>query len=239
MLAGTGRQVQIFDRSGNNEYEPWKKTYKLSAKHLLPFSSPEFENYNQGELDIDAAILRTCHQIHDEAEPKLYQLHDFGFGTNTPSIVSFLQTVSHQARRNIRCIGMAFVAWSHVEGNLGQLMIQDYQNWSIACSCIAENLALHELVFDLDIPVQLSDFKQWDGIEDLLKINGLKRVTQQPLYATRSTQRHRAIIDGVVGPIREREWLRSMNSLLLFLVDRMVRKDCYPQKEPQWQLARY
>lgn len=236
-LAGTGRQIKIFDGAGNHEYRPWKKTHIVSAKHLLPFSSPEFENYNQGELEIDAAILRTCHQIHDEAEPKLYRLHDFGFGTNTPSILSFLQTVSHQARRNIRCIGMGFVAWSHIEGSLDRLMMQDYQNWSIACSYIAENLTLHELVFDLDIPVQSSGFEQWDGIEDLLKITGLKRLTQQPLYAERSIQGHRAIIDGVVGSIREQEWLRSMNSLLLFLVDRMVRNDCYPQKKHQWQQA--
>lgn len=235
MLAGTGRQVTIFDGAGNHEYAPWKETHIQSAKHLLPSSSPEFENYNQGELEIDAAILRTCHQIHDEAEPKLYRLHDFGFGTNTPSVVYFLQTVSVQARRNIRCIGIAFVAWSHVDGSLDRLMMQDYQNWSIACSYIAKNLALHELVFYLDIPVQFSGFEQWDSIEDLLKITGLKRLTQQPLYEEASIQGHRAIVDGVVGTIKEREWLRSMDSLLLFLVDRMVRKDCYPQKKPRWQ----
>lgn len=239
MLAGTGRQVKIFGGAGNHEYVPWKKTHVNTAKHLLPISSPDFDYYNQGELEIDAAILRTCRQVHDEAEPTLYRLHDFGFGTNTPSVMSFLQTISDRARQNIRCIGMAFVAWSNVGGSLGRLMTQDYQNWSLACSCIAENLQLHELVLDLDIPAKVSGFEQWECIQDLLKIKNLKRLTQQPLYEERSFQWYRAVIDGAVVTIRKRDWLRSMDSLLLFLVERMVRKECTPQEKPRWRWDGY
>lgn len=235
MLAGTGRQVKIFGSAGNHEYVPWKKTHVNTAKHLLPISSPDFDYYNQGELEIDAAILRTCQQVHDEAEPTLYRLHDFGFGTNTPSVMSFLQTISDRARQNIRCIGMAFVAWSNVGESLGQLMMQDYRNWSLACSCIAENLQLHELVLDLDIPAKVSGFEQWECIQDLLKIKNLKRLTQQPLYEERSLQWYRAVIDGTVVTIRKRDWLRSMESLLLFLVERMVRKECISQEKPRWR----
>lgn len=235
MLTGTGRQVKVFGVEGNNEYAPWKKTQIHLAKHLLPSSSPDFDHYNQGELEIDAAILRTCQQIHDEAEPMLYRLHDFDFGTNTSSILSFLHTISDRARHNIRCIGMAFVAWSHVGGSLSRLMMQNYQNWSIACSYIAENLRLHELVFDLDIPTQVSGFEQWDCIQDLLKIRNLKRLTQQPLYGEMSRQWYRALIDGAVITIRRLEWLRSRSDLLLFLVERMVKKDYIPQEKPCWQ----
>lgn len=235
MLAGSGRQVKIFGDESNHEYVPWKKTPIHSAKHLPPSSSPEYENHSQGELEIDAAILRTCQKIHDEAEPTLYQLHDFDFGTNTPSIVSFLEIVSDQARRNIRCIGMAFVAWSNVGGSLGQLMIQDRQNWSFACSYMAENLQLRELVFDLDIPTQSSGFEQWDCIQDLLKITDLKILTQRPVYGGIWRQSYRARIDGEVVTVRRREWMRSMNALLRFLVERMVRKDCTPQEKPLWR----
>lgn len=186
-------------------------------------------------MEIDAAILRTCQQIHDEAEPMLYRLHDFDFGTNTSSIVSSLHTISDRARQNIRCVGMAFVAWSHVEGSLSRLMMQNYQNWSFACSYIAENLRLHELVFDLDIPTQFSGFEQWGCIQDLLRIRNLKRLTPQPLYGDTSRQWYRVLRGGAVITIRRLEWLRSMSNLLLFLVERMVKKDCILQEKPCWQ----
>lgn len=235
MLAGTGRQVKIFGVEGNHEYVPWKKTHIHSAKHLLPSSSPNFDYYNQGELEIDAAILRTCQQIHNEAEPVLYRLHDFGFGTSTPTIVSFFETISDRARRNIRCIGMAFVAWSDVGENLGRLMMQNHRNWSFACSYIAGNLHLDELVLGIDIPAQFSGFEQLECIRDLLQITNLKRLRQQPLHAEMSHHLYRAMIDGAVIIVRQREWLRSMNALLRFLVKRMVRKEYIPLEQPRWQ----
>lgn len=235
MLSGTGRQIRIFGAAENHEYVPWNKTHINSAKHLLPSWSSDFDNDNQGELEIEAAILRTCQQIHDEAEPTLYRLHDFDFGTSTPTILSFLQTISNRARGNIRCLSMAFVAWSNVRGSLHQLMMQDYQNWCLACSYIAENLQLHELIFDLDIPVEFCDFEQIDYIQDLLKITNLKRLTQQPLHGELSLQLYKAMIDGAVVTIKKQEWLKCMNALLLFLVERMVRKDCLPQEKPRWR----
>lgn len=235
MLAGTGRQVKIFGAADNHEYVPWKMTKIHSAKHISKSWSIAFENHSQGELEIDAGILRTCHRIHDEAEPTLYRLHDFGFGTNTPSIVSFLQTISDRARQNIHCIGLAFVAWTRMDGVLRRLMMQDFENWSFACGYVAENLQLDELVFDLDIPTQVSNFEQWRCIQGLLRITGLKRLTQQPLFEENSL-RYRALIDGAVVPVRKPEWLDRMNTLLPFLVERMVRKDVIPQELVRWRV---
>ncbi|MCJ1469501.1 hypothetical protein MMC07_008134 [Pseudocyphellaria aurata] len=225
MLAGTGRQIKVAGLSHG---------FHVSS----PSSRTLADDYGRCELEIDVAILYTCQQIHDEAEPILYRSHDFAFGDDTETICRFLSRLSNQARHNIRCISLRFVAKSKYGGRLDRLEMHGFDAWCGACCYIAEHLQLHELIFDLDVPAQSSHFDRIECIRYLRQITDLKKLTQTRLIHKHTPPSDRPLLGvrhGTVTAISKQEWLNDMDALLRFLTERMVRPDCFPQEAIVWR----
>lgn len=234
MLAGTGRQLNVH---GTHSYT--RDTNNTIVRRTISPSSQNLDEHQQGQLEIDVAILRACRQIHDEAEPTLYRLHDFAFGDETPYIVEFLEELSPRARENIRCISMTFAAKSKYGGRPDRVEMRNFQHWRCACAYIASELQLHELIFDLDVPSQRSHFDRIECIRALRQITNLKKLTQTRMIRNhtppRSDRPLLGVRHGTVTAVGKHEWLRDMDDLLLFLVQRMVRPDCFPQDPIRWR----
>ncbi|MCJ1467091.1 hypothetical protein MMC07_005713 [Pseudocyphellaria aurata] len=220
MLAGTERQLEVVGFLGS-----MFKVITLSSRNLD-------EDFRKGGMEIDAAIICTCQQIHDEAEPILYRSHVFAFGSCTSTICRFLWNLSNQARQNIRCISMTFGIYG---GRLDRLDRQNFSHWRLACGYIAEHLQLHELIFDLDVPAQSSHFDQNECIRQLRRIKNLKKLTQTRLITPPSDRALLGVRHGAVTALTKQEWLNDMDALLRFLVEHMVRPDCFPQEPIVWR----
>ena len=100
-------------------YESWLDTQRLwdwkMAKYNVDEDSAEGRKPHWVRHDW-MAILLTCHQVHDEAEPLLYQSIRYQPDLGSDSAYSLFQSLSRTARLNITKLHIQLnVADSHTE----------------------------------------------------------------------------------------------------------------------------
>ena len=138
------------------------------------------EFYGKSDLlHIDVDLLRTCRQVFDEAESRLYASHHFDFRVEPSCIVPFLQSLSHRGRQSIQSITLQYIlyrpSWSDQVRNQFEL---DSDGWNLGCTYISENLRLREVNFDVSLEGLRTDFKDDTWVQNMIKIKGLQRLSQ-------------------------------------------------------------
>lgn len=132
---------------------------------------------------INTAILRSSRALHEEAEPFLYQLHEFDFSVDVFGVVSFLRSVSHNARQNISCLTMYLnmylnedIADSPHSSELKATSRFNLLHWGLTCSYVAQNVRLRELAFELSEEAS-DNFRHLSWVQDMAQIKGLRKLT--------------------------------------------------------------
>ena len=136
-----------------------------------------------GGLGIELGILCANRAIHREAEPVLYQMHDFDFNENLQLVAPFLETMSDVARRNIRFVALALPT-SYV-GHTGRYRGINFPSdkdsvcltsWDAACSYLARHMHLRTLAIDIETTVT-ADFEEQPWVKNLIQITGLQKLS--------------------------------------------------------------
>lgn len=194
-LAGDCRRILVwpsdmticqedFDSHRIHEGEPWygDKTHPHWQNPRSHFRSVRIAE----GMGINTAILRTSHALHEEAEPFLYQSHEFDFYVDVFGVVPFFRSLSHIARQNIRCLTIHL---HHKNGTLngpnsplGLVATSRYNllDWGPACAYIAQNVRLREIMFHTEEEAP-EDFQQLSWVQDLTRIKGLRKLTYYEL----------------------------------------------------------
>lgn len=139
-------------------------------------------NFSEHEHDSTATILRVNRQVFHEAEPVLYQSHDFDFSFHTNLGLNFLQRISERGRLSIRYINMEFAFLPEYAGNSTLDISPDVEEWGTACAYIADNLSLQEFSLDCFFGSVPADFRNAEWVKDLVRIRGLKKLSQEPRH---------------------------------------------------------
>lgn len=133
-------------------------------------------------MGINTAILRTSRALYEEAETFLYQLHEFDFQNDIFSVVTFLRSLSHNARQNLLCLTMYLLPLQviHVERpgslSLSYLGRPNVLDWGLACSYIRCHVRLREFAFHIESETP-EDFQHLCWVQDMVQIKGLQKLT--------------------------------------------------------------
>ena len=118
--------------------------------------------------------LTHCRQIHAEAEPELYSLHEFAFREKTSGIEPFLSSLSPTARNHIWSLSFTLATQHYPPQN--NLQFVEWQlahvDMEQALTYTAENLRLKKL--DLCLRIELAEeCCEGSWARSLVQIQGL------------------------------------------------------------------
>ena len=132
--------------------------------------------------DINTALLLTNQQIFNEAEPILYQTRFLNIGVYLDEGLEFLRSLSHRARRNIRAVHIA-LSYLQVCDDWRRHSDDNLESWCKLCDYMSHNLRLHALSFNAFVEAVPANFVDAPWVEHLVKIRGLKHLTQRDLVS--------------------------------------------------------
>ncbi|KAI9789204.1 MAG: hypothetical protein M1833_002452 [Piccolia ochrophora] len=194
-LAGTERTICVTSLSSSNLMVDYHRFIKEGRPENRPWwgdrvhphwRNPQSMFHADGAkgMRIDVTLLRVNRQIFDEAEPVLYQCHDFDFCSHIFAAIPFLQSLTERARQNIAGARIVLLRGpSPSKEVFEKLFTRELANandndcdWSELCTYIQEHLRLRELQFTVAGSLN-RDFQDEFWVKDLVRIRGLQKLS--------------------------------------------------------------